>query len=259
MATGASAAKREAAKQAQAAYFEALSKAERLKNVRNIDNNSAIKLEDELGDNLSYGSKRLAMQADKIAKKINKDDTMQEGIGRFNKRYDEIKRQMNGEKITKFEKVEKRTFQPGLLSDTTNISTQSGFGKFDTKEEAENFTPQPQASNNKDFKGITNAPNGLLSIAGLDNKQPAYEVRQADLAPINSNYRTISQTAAAYNDLATLSKDLSSNPVNKYAQSYESIAQKLKGRLRREVDNVPKINLNNADVLSGSVTQEVIR
>jgi hypothetical protein len=256
MKSGASAAKREAKRQAQAAYFEALTKAEKLQNIKTIDSNSARKLEDELGDDYSYGTKRLAMQADKVAKKINQDETMQEGIGKFNKRYDEIRRQMNGERITKFKVKEKSQEigigSVGLVNSNTIGSGLDTFDNYDSaKESIKNQNDTKQITANRNFGA------GLFNTSS--NNQTSSSVEEVSLNSINSNYRSLPQTRGAFNDLKSLSENLSKNPVNQYAQSYEAIAQKIKGRLNRKLADSAKINLNSPDVLSGAPVQDVIK
>lgn len=250
---GASAKIRKGKKKAQAAYFAALTNAERLNPLKRIDTNSATKLQDAVGDDFSYGSKRLAMQADKLAKKINADDTFQKDVGKYNARYDEIKRQMNGESFTKTNIVKltdtgKTVFNQPMI----NRQVVGGFHTGEVTNPAKiqnnvksNFGPQ----DNKSIVG------GLLEQA----KEPTFATEQVVLHPINYNYRSLPQTSAAYEDLERLSKPLASSAVNKYAESYEALAEKLKGRLKREVNTSPKTNLNSPDVLTGAPVQNVIR
>jgi hypothetical protein len=284
MATGASKAKRDAKKQAQAAYFKAISGAKRITPLRHIDTDSARRLDDDLGEDLSYGSKRLAMQADKLGKKINADKSFKGDVDKFNKRYDEIKLQMSGKTIKKFEVVENDTGPRGMADIGINgislASTQSANDKYDTAEEAKKEAStrvETKKTGPLGMSGERLSP-GLIeysigdvaknsarinpynaNLLGAQPTEPNYKVQAVDLQPITTSYRSLPQTKGAYEDLDKLTNNLAANPVNKFAESYETIAAKLKNRLKRDVDTIPKQNLNSPDILTGGVAQEVIK
>jgi hypothetical protein len=260
MATGASKARRDAKKQAAKAYYDALSKVEKVDPLKKIDTQGARKLSNEFGDEISYGAKRIAMQADRVARKINQDQSLNNDIGEYNKRVDEIDRQKNGETVKKFSVVQDKN--TGTIADlaTSKIGGESSIGKFDTLEAANaaNPNPKPPATRNGFISPDNNF--GFASFAGGKKANPTYSVKEENLTPISANYRQLSGTQGAYKDLEKLSKKVGDNPAGKFSQEYEALANKLRGKLARDVGNPsPKsTGLLGSELASGAPLQEVI-
>jgi hypothetical protein len=70
----------------------------------------------------------------------------------------------------------------------------------------------------------------------------------------------LSGTQGAYQDLEKLSKKVGDNPVGKFSKEYEALANKLRGKLARDVGNPsPKsTGLLGSELASGAPLQEVI-
>jgi hypothetical protein len=103
MATGASAAKRDAKRQAADAYYKALKESKRAERLSRVDTQGRRKLSDQLGEDMSYQSKRLAQKADKVGREINsKGGEFNAGIDKYNKRYDALQEQMKGRPVGKY-------------------------------------------------------------------------------------------------------------------------------------------------------------
>ncbi|HYN54402.1 MAG TPA: hypothetical protein VES38_06830 [Methylotenera sp.] len=280
MATGASKAKREVRKQMASAYFEALSKTERANQIKKIDTQSARKLSDQMNGEMSYDAKRLAMKADKVGRAINADKTLNQDIEAYNKRFDEMKRQMKGEAVQKFEVVKNTTGLSNGIADLgagliKAIRGETAIGKYDDSEKAsaEIANIKPKKQNTHFMMGIGNGlsyihesarPDQLKGFAdvsfGQMNDPPEYIVRETNLTPISGNYRQLSGTQGAYKDLEKLSKNVGNNPVSALTQDYEGIANKLRSKLKRDVGNASAkpAGLLDTELARASPTQEVI-
>jgi hypothetical protein len=258
MATGASKAKRDAKKQAAKAYFNSLKQAEKVNPLKRIDTQGARKLSDQVGDDISYGAKRIAMQADKVGRKINADDSLNEGIKAYNKRFDEVQRQMNGETINKYEVVQDRSNVYMLDAISPNIEGQSGIGKLDSRDAAIAANPNPKVENKSLILGVQNTGEGNGFFG--QKQEPTYSVKETKLTPISANYRNLGGTEGAYRDLEKLSKNLSNNPVTGFSKEYQALADKLRGKLKRDMGNTttkPQ-GLLGSELAKASPMQEVI-
>jgi hypothetical protein len=261
MATGASKARREARKQETKAYYDALKKLERANAVKRIDTRSASKLDDNLGGDVSYGAKRLAMKADKIGKQINNDPSLNQGIEAFNKRFDEMKRQMAGETIQKYEVVQDRDPSTGLagIAVGSSLVGQTAIGKYDSNEEAMKANPNPSAPKQT---GILGFGMQSQSLPFGQKPKPTYSVQEANLTPITGGYRELTATKGAYKDLEQLSKNVSANASAKMTKEYEVIGNQLKAKLKRDASSLASakpIGLLNSELASAAPKQEVIR
>lgn len=99
---GARAKARRQADKAQASYYKALSNLEALPEIRRAESNNVKQLEESLGDNASYGSKRLAKQADKLGKEINNDEQYKGYVSKYNQRYAQLKDQLAGKSSQRY-------------------------------------------------------------------------------------------------------------------------------------------------------------
>jgi hypothetical protein len=269
MATGASKAKREAKKQETKAYYEALNKIERANPVKRIDTQTARKLDNQLDGNMSYGTKRLAMKADKLGRSINADKTLNERIGDFNKRFDEVKRQMKGETITKYAVAETpKTGGMGIgmigmaaLDPANRNVGPRGVGAFDTQEAALSAVPVPEKPKNS-FLAMQqqfNAPQGMADF--VNGGRSASPIKEVKLGKIDGGYRNLAATKAAYKDLEDLSKNVSNNASAKLTKEYEALGNQLKAKLKRESGTVtgqPQ-GLLTSELASAAPKQEVIQ
>jgi hypothetical protein len=103
MATGASAAKRDAKRAEAAAYYKALKESKRAERLGRVETQGRRKLSDQVGEDMSYQSKRLAQKADKVGREINANgDEFNVGIDKYNKRYDALQEQMKGRPVGKY-------------------------------------------------------------------------------------------------------------------------------------------------------------
>jgi hypothetical protein len=267
MATGASKAKREFRKQETKAYYEALNKLEKADPLKKIDTQSARKLDDTTGGEVSYGAKRLAMKADKLGRSINADPSLNKGIEAFNKRFDEMKRQMKGETVKKFVPVDVNNNAIGLSNFGTGLSDalagQTAIGRFDTAEEAAAAAPAPKKQTGlfgmaSNF-GMNQAP--TKTIFGM-SAQESPKYREANLTPITGGYRELAATKGAYKDLEKLSKGISENAAAKMTKEYEVIGNQLKAKLKRETNGImtgaPQ-GLLTSELASAAPKQEVIQ
>lgn len=239
MGTGASKARREAKKQAQAAYYGALKKTERIDELSKIDTQGARKLSDKMGENMSYRSKRLAMQADKVGRSLNQNrDEVNTKIGRYNDRFDEVQQQMNGENVDRYSYS---------LPGSGLIGSQGGQGQmYKSSEEA--------LAAGSSVLSAQKTPYGLPKPTNPLRQQPTVQVNKVQEGPITTSYRTLPQTTRAYNELSTMAEGIRDNPTNKYSQQYEALGQKLKTQIQRDqrMATPQQKGLLNAELVSGS-------
>jgi hypothetical protein len=257
MATGASKAKRDYKKKSAAAYFDALQKVERADPLKRIDTQSARKLDDQLDGNLSYGTKRIAMKADKLGRTINADKSLNKDIEAYNKRFDEVERQKNGETITKYDVVKNPMGGNGMASyGEQKLNTESAIGKFDTLDEAKSKTAP---TNIKSYVGFGQTQDTTPTGFGQTQEQ-TYRVDEAKLTPISRNYRQLSGTQGAYEDLEKLSKNVGANPTSALTKDYEALGNQLRSKLKRDVGNTSAkpVGLLGTELASAAPVQEVI-
>lgn len=263
MATGASKAKREYAKQEAQAYYKALNELEKATPVKRIDTQSARKLSDAMEGEVSYGTKRLAMKADKVGRQINADTTLNPKIEAFNKRFDEMKRQMNGETIKKYSPPKEQNAGGGMLSFAMQNLTggQSAIGKYDTAEEALANTPAPKKNANPIF-GMNQQQSESFSPIGMAINKQAPSAQVTELGRIDAGHRQLAATKGAYKDLEQLSKGISENAAAKMTKEYEAIGNQLKAKLKREQPIIGAGGPNgllNSELASAAPKQEVIQ
>lgn len=102
MATGASAAKRKAKKAAADQYYKAFSELKSANADYKASTNNKKQITEALGDDVSYGTKRLAMKADKTGRAINNDTEYRTDLKRYNSRYDALKKQLSGQSVDRY-------------------------------------------------------------------------------------------------------------------------------------------------------------
>jgi hypothetical protein len=257
--SGASKAKREAKKQMAAAYYDALKKVEKATPIKRIDTQSARKLSDQMDGDISYGTKRIAMKADKLGRTINADKSLNKDIESYNKRVDEMKGQMKGKTINKYEVVQDSDTSVGIsgLLNNSALKGQSSIGKFDNMEEANAANPNPKIINKNPIFGMNQESSN--SYFGKTN-DPTYSVKETNLTPISRNYRELAGTKGAYDDLEKLSKNVGANPASALTKNYEALGNQLRSKLKREVSNVSAkpAGLLGSELASAAPVQEVI-
>lgn len=99
---GASAAKRKAKKAAAEQYYKAFSELKSANADYKTSINNKKQVVDALGDDISYGTKRLAMQADKTGKAINGNEEYRTDLKRYNSRYEGLKKQLSGQAVERY-------------------------------------------------------------------------------------------------------------------------------------------------------------
>lgn len=212
MATGASAAKRDAKRQAADAYYKALKESKRAERLSRVDTQGRRKLSDQLGEDMSYQSKRLAQKADKVGREINsRGDEFNVGIDKYNKRYDALQEQMKGSPVGKYN---------GTSSELVGKRDQE-FARIDTElkrlrqEEADYRKGNPNAG------GRTSGVNVMgqkVSVTPLDDAQRERAKMIQDLTEersfvnssskwIGNSYRHLGNLEQTFNELSTLSKE----------------------------------------------------
>lgn len=286
MATGASKAEREAKKQAQAQYWKALNQTQSMTEASKIDSQGARKLGDQLGNDMSAQSKSLARKSDQLARKLNPELAgFNEQVGRFNNRYDALKRQMNGESVTAY-RVTANSQSNTTDSMATAIEKASGYGgtlgktaaDYDfiyDKDEAyaksaeaskayqNSLTPAQKAMSQYQGMGKEYLTSGLNSSA--KNPLAGTHLAAETMSPITESYRSLSQTKQAYNDLSALGQQVSNTNFAQYADQYESIGQRLKQSVARDVriaQTPAQGGLLQSEIISGNgspIDNEVIR
>jgi hypothetical protein len=102
MATGASAAKRKAKKAAADQYYKAFSELKSANADYKASANNKKQVVDAMGDDVSYGSKRLAMKADRLGRDINGNKEYREDLKRYNSRYEGLKKQLSGQAVERY-------------------------------------------------------------------------------------------------------------------------------------------------------------
>jgi hypothetical protein len=294
--TGASKAKREFKKQETKAYYDALNKLEEAKPVKKIDTQSARKLNDSMDGDLSYGTKRLAMKADKIGRAINADPNLNNNIKAYNERFNEVKRQMKGETVTRYQAVtpegpRSNTYMGIGGSTAGNIVngtlTPQGNGVMDIlngkspqespitialrSQNALYLPPSSQGTyaTKEEALAAYKAPPqdarkiGMFATLGLNTPQaPAPELKEVKLGNITGSYRELGSTKAAYKDMERLAKEVGDNPAAKMTKEYEVLGNQLKAKLKRETNGImtgqPQ-GLLTSELATGAPKQEVIQ
>jgi hypothetical protein len=296
--SGKSKAKRKAAKQAAAEYWKSYTT--KIKPIegaveRNIDTQSARKLSDSVGDDLSYSTKRIAMEADKVGRSMNeKLPQFKEAVTNYNKRYDILQRQMKGETVSEFEVMEKNTPE-NKNTDLSTIGmitakppanpTYTSLGKM-SKAEAYAMAKSKGAALKAEFEkanpvrtGMFNQgnPNGNSIQNYLSAKIPDIRkndtsfggagdkeifVRETKYNPINPSYRTLGEMIKTGDEITELGDKVNSQTEFIGLQKqYGDLANKLKSKLRRDQGNFnggTGLIGSQTEVLSGSPTSEVI-
>lgn len=286
MATGASKAEREGKKQAQAQYWKAINQTQAMTEASAIDSQASRKLGDQLGNDMSSQSKSLARQSDQLARKMNPEmEEFNKQVGRFNGRYDALKRQMNGESVSAY----RVTATPQSKSSggmAAAIDGMNGYGGNSGKTAA-NYDfiydkDEALAKNAEVSKAyqdsLTPAQKSMAQFKGMgqeylnnglnfnqSNALAGSHLSVETMAPISDSYRTLSATKQAYNDLSALGKQVSNTNFAQYADQYESIGQKLKASVARDVrmgQSPTQGGLIQSEVINGNgspIDNEVIR
>lgn len=251
-----------------------------------IDSQASRKLGEQLGNDMSSQSKSLARQSDQLARKMNPERAeFNAQVGRFNNRYDALKRQMNGETVTAYRvtSAPQGKVQDSMASAMDRLSGYGGnLGKtaadYDfiyDKDEAlaknaevskaylDSLTPVQKTMTQFQGMGKEYLNNGL----NFNQSNPLVGTHLAaeTMAPITESYRSLSATKQAYNDLSALGKQVSNTNFAQYADQYESIGQKLKSSVARDMrmaQTPAQGGLLQSEVISGNgspIDNEVIR
>ena len=191
---GARAKARKAADRSQAQYYEALSKIEGLTEVKRVDANTKRSINDAMGDDASYGTKRLAMKADKLAKSINKDDKYKENVGKYNQRYAQLKTQLTGGSVDRYYANDKPKIE---VAQNQTGDRFLGIGNQRDNQLSTNFAvgsinPRADLDINTNDMSWKNFDQGQLDEIGKRNSERKYynsaEEAQADAAEKMNSY-----------------------------------------------------------------------
>lgn len=204
MGTGASAAKRNAKRQAADAYYKALRESKRAERMDRIDTQGRRKISDQLGNDMSARSKSLARKADRVGRDLNANqEDFNTNIDRYNKRWDALQEQFKGTNVGKYN---------GDSSEL--VGKKNGeFARIDAEierlrqEEADYVKGKP----NPPRFGMASAP------AALDDVQRERAQKIQDLQEergfvertskwVGNSYRHLGNLEDAFNELSTLSK-----------------------------------------------------
>jgi hypothetical protein len=252
LSSGKSKAKREAKKQMQKAYLDALKGTERAERAGNVDTGVVRQLNDS-GLEIDGYTQALGYKADKVAKQYNEaTPELNKSIDAYNQRYDLMKRQMNGEKIQDGFQVESPVSGTGIAQVLPRDVKTFGLNETSQAEDYANSLNDVKPA--QDFGMGRTAPQtqGL----GLLNAAPVAQARVADSyqGPINGSYRTLSQTQDAYNDLSKLSKNISkvseTAGLGDIKSEYETIAQRIRNGVKRAQPIQKPVGLLNSELAS---------
>lgn len=172
--SGASSAKRKAAKAAAQQYLAEFRKLKPIDALPRLASNNKKTIREELDDNASFRVRNMAQKADRMARAINKDDDYKNKIDAYNDRYEILKRQMANQSTTRY----------GISgSPIETAKTSNGFGGFGTY----------QGGSLGGSQGGLLGGNGVLSILG--NQQPANKP-QSSFATQGKMYQTKEEAMA---------------------------------------------------------------
>jgi hypothetical protein len=259
MATGASAAKRDAKRQAADAYYKALKDAKRAERLSRIDTQGRRKLSDQMGEDMSYQSKRLAQKADKVGRNINaKGDEFNAGIDKYNKRWDALQEQFKGTNVGKYdgyssELVGKRDKEFARIDDELS--------RLQAEEAAYRKTANPipgkQATLDESQKERAKKIQALQEERGFVDSTSKW---------IGNSYRHLGNLESAFNDLSNLSKGAQgykAKPVQSSDEQLRSVLEpkaddKLRGTPFGPSANDPLVQNNIANMARNVKQKQIV-
>lgn len=262
---GSSSKQRKAEREAARQYWTALKGAKRMESIEKpISTQGARALSNEMGDQMSYGTKRLALKADRIGREINQTlPKFREKVDAYNKRYDQLQRQMRGETVQRWEVLDKPIDKNNIGQAVSRLNQKGTI--IDDRDEAMQLAQQKHAAQQQAKKAARSNPisNVAQAISGSNNSiaqmlNPVNAnsyVRDASLQPLSASRSSLGgleRAGAELNDLTT-QVNAQKGFLNA-SQKYEEIAQQLKQRLKRDLDNQPVNNrpvglLGQADII----------
>jgi len=252
------------AQEAQAkAYYAALQKTEALDNPQKAETRNAMQVRENFPDADGY-TQSLAYTADKLARGYNeKLPELQEGISAYNDRYEKMQRQMRGESIDDgFSVAGPVSGQNGMLAAINNQPT-----KFDTLDQATTFantpakTPATIGMGNLAGNTTTQAPS--MAMQDQQSAVPA-SITKVTQGRIGQDRGTLNANKDAYDDLSKLSDNISKQTetagLSNYQAQYDTIAERIRGSLKRNQSPVKPVGLLNSELASSGLksTQELM-
>lgn len=229
-------AEREAQQQAVDAYMKQWKKLKRIEGIqeRKLGTRTKREVEDQLGDNASYESKRLAMKADKLGKVLNKlQPKFKEDADAYNRRYDEFQRQMNNQSVSS-----------GFLKEKQR-EAQSEYESLKSAREAaqreKNAKPFSNMSGMSPMGGSGSSPYNEVMGHYQPTKAENEAMRMAHntsafYGPITTWRKTLPAHEQAAKDFNELGDKVAGNKqYQQTAAEYKELAERLKNRLRRDV------------------------
>lgn len=272
---------------AQEQYWKIISGIDSMVEGRTVDTQGTRKLGDQLGNNMSAQTKKLARQTDELGRKMNPEiGDYNQQVGRFNGRYDALKRQMNGETVLAYHvtsaPITKVTDSMANAIEGWRGYSGGPFGKdagdmdfiYDRNEAMtraaaadkvyqDSLTPQQKSMAKFQGMGKEYLSSGLNSIG--KTSAVGTHLATETMGPVSESYRTLGATKQAYKDLNSLASQVGNTNFAQFAQQYETIGQRLKHSVARDVrmsGNPASGGLIQSDVITGNgspIDNEVIR
>jgi hypothetical protein len=218
---------------AQAQYYKALSDIEAIPEIKRVATSNKKDLRDNVGDSLSFRDRRMAGQLDKLGQSINKDDSYKEQVGKFNERYDILKRQLRGETVRKVEVVKNN----GNGNQEVIGKNYNSVAEAKAANQGLTFT-EPAVFSGIGQDGIGNTNRTGYGSGLINNPQPTYQAVEKEYAFINNGLRHhMGQSQEAYADMQKLASNVKAAPANAAIDQYSTIAAKLKNKVKKEIAN----------------------
>ena len=100
--SGASSAKRKAKKAAAQQYYKAFKKLNAVPEMDRVGTKNTRTLEESIGDNASFQTRRAVKQIDRMGRTLNKDNAFKESVAMYNDRYNILKDQINNKNSERY-------------------------------------------------------------------------------------------------------------------------------------------------------------
>lgn len=232
---------RRAYDRAIAQYTAELNKVKPVQEIKRVDNNSKRTIEEELGNSASGRLNYLSRKADSVARTINKDDDYKAKVGKFNERYDIMRKQLSGQYVTRYGVLD--NFDQNSTINPKPVNFEQTFASRDEaykeaqkradayNNDASNFNPRVELRHNGWGMASTTVVNSKLT--------PETYLQEVQYKGGRSG-RTERFEAldGAYQDMARLSKSIQGSAGNQNISLYSSLADKLKTQYKRDAGNV---------------------
>jgi len=290
MKSGASKAKREAKKAAAQQYYNAFSTLRPVnERIKGVDKNVVRQLDDAETLETSGRTRKTARQLDRTAREIKRDDGYADVASRFNQRYDNLKKQLAGQNVTRYSLLATpvasnqkastgitgigqqqsggQQQSKGMLAGIPNFLTNQTKGKdmagrqyFSSRDEA--LAAAEKAAPNKTVTPPRNLA-GLASFGATPKAATAEQLVSTETLPsLQVGYRNLSAMGQAYDELNALGGQLNNTAGAKAAERYTALAQRLKKQIGRDASQPSsggQVGLLGSELAGSGALPEVIR